>query len=84
MIVVRFSSEHAPTAQNEARKFKQPIREEWQPDGSWTGLFDIENDELDSFHDLIRSVGDEGTQVKEIDSEDEIEGHRMAFYVFNY
>lgn len=83
MIVVQFPAETAPTAQAAARRFARPIREEWQPDGTWTGLFDVADDESEAFYDLIEAEGGEGTRTTEVASEADIGGHRMALYAFD-
>ncbi len=82
MIVVQFPAASAPTAQAAARRMVAPVREEWQPDGTWTGLFDVPADRSDEFSALVEAAGGEGTRTREIDSEADIGGHRMALYAF--
>jgi ribosome maturation protein Sdo1 len=82
MIAVQFPPRCAPRAQSEARRFADPIREEWQPDGTWTGLFDVTEDDAAEFRALVEEACDGHARVKEIESEDEIGGHRMALYLF--
>ena len=80
---MQFPAATAPTAQAAARRFSDPLREEWQPDGTWTGLFDVPADEAATFYDLVEAEGGEGTRTTEIDSEADIGGHRMALYAFD-
>lgn len=82
MIAVQFPPSHAPTAQSAARRFEDPVREEWQPDGTWTGLFDIPDERTGEFYSLVDEVSDGMARTEEIDSEEEISGHRMALYLF--
>lgn len=82
VIAVQFPPSHAPTAQSAARSFADPVREEWQPDGTWTGLFDLPADREDAFYDLVEDVAEGSARTKEIDSEADIGGHRMALYLF--
>lgn len=83
MIVVQFPAASAPTAQAAARRMVKPVREEWQPDGTWTGLFDVPDDEADAFYELVEDEGGEGTRTTEVESEADIGGHRMALYAFD-
>lgn len=83
MFVVQFPTETAPTAQAAARRMVAPSREEWQPDGTWTGLFDVPDEEREAFLELVESEGGEGTRIREIDRESDIGGHRMALYAFD-
>lgn len=83
MFVVQFPTAAAPTAQAAARRLVPPKREEWQPDGTWTGLFDVPEDRRDEFLALVEAEGGEGTRVREIESEADIGGHRMALYAFD-
>lgn len=82
MIVVQFPAPTAPTAQAAARRFVDPIREEWQPDGTWTGLFDVPDDRREEFLALVEEKGGEGTRTREFEREADIGGHRMALYAF--
>lgn len=83
MIAVKCPVDHAPRAQAKLRAVSSPIREEWQQDGSWTGLFDLPDDaDVDSFYDLVEEVTDGEAQTTEIESEDDIPGFRMALYLF--
>lgn len=83
MLVVQFPAETAPTAQAAARRVVHPLREEWQPDGTWTGLFDVPDDRADEFHEVLETAGGAGTRTRAIDSEADIGGHRMALYAFD-
>lgn len=83
MLVVQFPAASAPTAQAAARRFSAPLREEWQPDGTWTGLFDVPDDRHDAFLELVEAEGGEGTRTREIQSAADIGGHRMALYAFD-
>lgn len=83
VFVVQFPADTAPVAQAKARRFEDPLREEWQPDGTWTGLFDIDDARRDAFLELVEEVGGEGTRTRELESEADIGGHRMALYAFN-
>lgn len=82
MLAVKCPVDHAPRAQAKLRAVESPIREEWQQDGSWTGLFDLPDEEVASFRELVEEVAGGDAQVKEIDSEDDIPGFRMALYLF--
>lgn len=83
MIVVQFPAATAPTAQAAARRFAKPLREEWQPDGTWTGLFDVPEEDTAAFYDLVEAEGGEGTRTTEVESAADIGGHRMALYAFD-
>lgn len=83
MFVVQFPAETAPTAPAAARRQVDPVREEWQPDGTWTGLFDVPAEEAAAFLELVETEGGEGTRWVEVDSEADIGGHRMALYAFD-
>lgn len=83
MIVVQFPAATAPTAQAAARRMVAPVREEWQPDGTWTGLFDVPTERTGAFYELIESAGGEGTRTREVEREADIGGHRMALYAFD-
>lgn len=82
MIAVKCPVDHAPRAQAKLRAVSSPIREEWQQDGSWTGLFDLPDEEAESFYALVDEVTDGEAQVREIESEEDIPGFRMALYLF--
>lgn len=83
MIAVRLDADHAPRGQAELRRVDSPLREEWQQDGTWTGLFDLPADVDDEeFRSLARDVGGPDVQLTEIESEDDIPGFRMALYLF--
>jgi len=83
MFVVQFPAETAPTASAAARRRVSPIREEWQPDGTWTGLFDVSADEAAAFLALVDAEGGGRTRWVEVKDETAIGGHRMALYAFD-
>lgn len=83
MIAVKLDVDHAPRGQAELRRVSSPVREEWQQDGTWTGLFDLPaHVDADEFRDLAREVGGADVRITEIESEDDIPGFRMALYLF--
>lgn len=83
MIAVKFDADHAPTGQIALRQHTSPIREEWQQDGTWTGLFDPPADaDIDEIRERATEVGGDEVQITEIDGEDDIPGFRMALYLF--
>lgn len=79
MLVVQFPEAVAPRGMARARRLHRPEREEWQADGTWTGLFDIGDDRQDGFLDEVERVSDGTVRIREIESEEEIINHRMAF-----
>lgn len=79
MLIIQFPEPVAPRGMANARRFQAPVREEWQADGTWTGLFDIAADRRDDFLDVVEEASDGTVRVREIDSEDDIVNHRMAF-----
>ncbi|MFB6354656.1 MAG: hypothetical protein ABEJ92_11295 [Halobacteriales archaeon] len=83
MLVVQFPAETAPTAQAAARRLAAPVREEWQPDGTWTGLFDVDDETRDELLALVEAEGGDGARTREYDSEADIGGHRLALYAFD-
>lgn len=83
MLAVKFDEDHAPRGQARLRQVSSPVREEWQQDGTWTGLFDpSESVDAEELRALAREVGGEDVQMTKIESEDEIPGFRMALYLF--
>jgi ribosome maturation protein Sdo1 len=83
MLIVQFPAHTAPVAQAKARSQIKPEQEEWQPDGTWTGLFDMTNEQQEEFNEMIEEIGGEGTKIREVENKDDIGGHRMALYAFN-
>lgn len=79
MFVVQFPEPIAPRGMAEARRVHPPEREEWQADGTWTGLFDLPPGRADAFLETVEAASDGTARVREIESEDEIVNHRMAF-----
>lgn len=83
MIAVKLDEDHAPRGQGELRRVASPVREEWQQDGTWTALFDVDDAATEAaLHETIEAVGGGDVMVTEIESEDEIPGFRMALYLF--
>lgn len=82
MIAVKFPVEYSPTGQAKLRKRWAPNREEWQQDGTWTGLFEVPVEETDTFYEIVDEASDGEAKTTEIESEDDIPGFRMALYLF--
>lgn len=83
MIAVKLPVKCSPTGQARLRTQWTPVCEEWQQDGTWVGLFDVPEADLDRFDDLANEVSDGEAETVTVESEEDVPGFRMALYLFS-